>query len=82
MERLAKKHPEIEEVWLFGSLARGEAVPGSDMVIEHAQTRERDKFDKTLTHFKSWKNLRYQKGEGLAPDSPTLETGHACGRHL
>ncbi len=28
--RLAEKHPEILEVWLFGSLARGEAVPGSD----------------------------------------------------
>jgi predicted nucleotidyltransferase len=24
------QHPEIEEVLLFGSLARGEAVPGSD----------------------------------------------------
>lgn len=29
-ERLAHKHREIEEVWLFGSLARGDAVPGSD----------------------------------------------------
>ncbi len=28
--RLAEKHPETEEVWLFGSLARGDAVPGSD----------------------------------------------------
>jgi uncharacterized protein len=28
--RLATTHPEIEEVWLFGSLARGDAVPGSD----------------------------------------------------
>ena len=27
---LAKTHPEIGEVWLFGSLARGQAVPGSD----------------------------------------------------
>jgi predicted nucleotidyltransferase len=30
VEHLAAKHPEIEEVWLFGSLARGDAVPGSD----------------------------------------------------
>lgn len=30
VERLAQSHPEIEEVWLFGSLARGDAVPGSD----------------------------------------------------
>ena len=28
--RLAERHPEIEEIWLFGSLARGDAVPGSD----------------------------------------------------
>jgi hypothetical protein len=27
---LAEIYPEIEEVWLFGSLARGDAVPGSD----------------------------------------------------
>lgn len=27
---LAVEHPEIDEVWLFGSLARGDAVPGSD----------------------------------------------------
>jgi predicted nucleotidyltransferase len=26
----AKRYPEIEEIWLFGSLARGDAVPGSD----------------------------------------------------
>lgn len=30
VERLAKRYPEIEQVWLFGSLARGDAVPGSD----------------------------------------------------
>jgi len=30
VERLAHEHTEIEEVWLFGSLARGDAVPGSD----------------------------------------------------
>ena len=28
--KLARRHSEIEEVWLFGSLARGQAVPGSD----------------------------------------------------
>jgi predicted nucleotidyltransferase len=28
--RLAEQHPEIAEIWLFGSLARGDAVPGSD----------------------------------------------------
>lgn len=30
MEELARRHPEIERVYLFGSLARGEAMPGSD----------------------------------------------------
>jgi uncharacterized protein len=29
-QKLAEMHPEITEIWLFGSLARGEAVPGSD----------------------------------------------------
>ena len=28
--QMKARHPEIEEVLLFGSLARGEAVPGSD----------------------------------------------------
>ena len=28
--RMAERHPEVAEVWLFGSVARGEAVPGSD----------------------------------------------------
>ncbi len=30
VRELASSHPEIEAVILFGSLARGEAVPGSD----------------------------------------------------
>lgn len=30
VERLVQSQPEIEEVWLFGSLALGDAVPGSD----------------------------------------------------
>ncbi len=30
VKRMVENHPEIEEVWLFGSLARGDAVPGSD----------------------------------------------------
>ena len=29
-EVLIKRHPEIEQAILFGSLARGDAVPGSD----------------------------------------------------
>ena len=38
--RLADLHQEIEEVWLFGSLARGDAVPGSDadlfVILQHS----------------------------------------------
>lgn len=30
VQEMVKHHPEIEEVWLFGSLARGGALPGSD----------------------------------------------------
>lgn len=30
---LGVERPEVEEVWLFGSLARGDAVPGSDADI-------------------------------------------------
>ena len=30
IEGMAARHPEVAEVWLFGSVARGEAVPGSD----------------------------------------------------
>lgn len=30
VRRLARRRPEIERVLLFGSLARGDAVPGSD----------------------------------------------------
>lgn len=29
-QRMKARHPEVERVLLFGSLARGEAVPGSD----------------------------------------------------
>ena len=30
VRQMRATHPEIEEVWLFGSLARDQAVPGSD----------------------------------------------------
>jgi predicted nucleotidyltransferase len=30
VKQMVERHPEVEEVWLFGSLARGDAVPGSD----------------------------------------------------
>jgi predicted nucleotidyltransferase len=32
-EELPKGHPEVEEICLFGSFARNEAVPGSDVDI-------------------------------------------------
>ena len=37
---LSERHPEIERIVLFGSLARGDAVPGSDadllIVVSHS----------------------------------------------
>ena len=30
VRQMGENHPEVEEVWLFGSMARGDAVPGSD----------------------------------------------------
>lgn len=30
VRQMKAQRPEIEEVWLFGSLARGDAAPGSD----------------------------------------------------
>jgi len=33
VDDLSQKHPEIEKVYLFGSFARDEAVPGSDVDI-------------------------------------------------
>ena len=32
-EELPQRHPEIEKIYLFGSFARDEAVPGSDVDI-------------------------------------------------
>ena len=31
VEKLAQKRPEVQKVILFGSMARGDAVPGSDV---------------------------------------------------
>jgi hypothetical protein len=45
---MAASHPEVEEVWLFGSLARGDAVPGSDadllVVLSETTLRFLDRF--------------------------------------
>lgn len=39
-QALSEQHPEIERIVLFGSLARGDAVPGSDadllIVVRHS----------------------------------------------
>jgi predicted nucleotidyltransferase len=40
--RLHQSHPEIERILLFGSLARGDAVPGSDADLL-LQLRESDR---------------------------------------
>lgn len=45
--RLATKHPEIRRILLFGSLGRGDAVPGSDadllLVLERCDLPFRDR---------------------------------------
>ena len=44
---LGDRHPEIESIYLFGSLARGDAVPGSDadllIVVSHSAEPFRDR---------------------------------------
>lgn len=44
---LGDRHPEIESIYLFGSLARGDAVPGSDadllIVVSHGVEPFRDR---------------------------------------
>ncbi|MCY3712832.1 MAG: nucleotidyltransferase domain-containing protein [Gemmatimonadetes bacterium] len=44
---LGNRHPEIESIYLFGSLARGDAVPGSDadllIVVSHSADPFRDR---------------------------------------
>ena len=44
---LGDRHPEIESIYLFGSLARGDAVPGSDadllIVVSHSVQPFRDR---------------------------------------
>jgi len=48
---LAREHPEIEQIWLFGSLARGEAVPGSDADILILLSDSRLPFLDRSTHY-------------------------------
>lgn len=44
---LGDRHPEIESIYLFGSMARGDAVPGSDtdllIVVSHVAEPFRDR---------------------------------------
>jgi len=42
---LAQRCPEVDEVWLFGSLARGDAVPGSDADVLVVLSEARDAFE-------------------------------------
>ncbi len=53
---LRKVRPGVEEVWLFGSLASGRAVPGSDIDLflllrAHAQPRWFDRIPDYLAAF-------------------------------
>lgn len=44
-------HPEIEEVWLFGSLARDQAVPGSDADLLPILTATSEDFLSRIPHY-------------------------------
>lgn len=50
---LGDRHPEIESIYLFGSLARGDAVPGSDadllIVVSHSADPFRDRSSRYQT---------------------------------
>ena len=52
VEDLSQKYPEIEEIHLFGSLARDEAVPGSDVdilvVLADSDLPFRDRIEKYM----------------------------------
>lgn len=50
--RLAEAHPEIERVVLFGSLARGDAAPGSDADLLVVLSRSNLPFLERLTHYR------------------------------
>lgn len=51
IHHLTMEHPEIEEVWLFGSLARGEAVPGSDADVLIVLTESALPFVQRYAHY-------------------------------
>ena len=51
MNNLVKTHPEIERVLLFGSLSRGQAVPGSDADVLLVLRDSSLPFEKRCTHY-------------------------------
>ncbi len=52
--RLAAAHPEIQRVVLFGSMARGEAVPGSDVDLLLVLSESRERFlDRAVRYWPS-----------------------------
>lgn len=67
IEKLAREHPEIEEVWLFGSLARGEAMPGSDadllMILGSSPVPFRDRFARYWPDFPGVDVFAYTRAE-------------------
>lgn len=52
VDRLLTRHPGIREVWLFGSLARGDATPRSDVdllvVVDRDERRPLDRIPDVL----------------------------------
>jgi len=51
VHRITRKHPEIRRILLFGSLARDEAVPGSDVDILIELSSCEEAFLQRIPHF-------------------------------
>jgi len=52
VRRLARKRPEIQKVILFGSMARGDAVPGSDVDLLVVLSESRSSFLERISRYK------------------------------
>lgn len=51
VSRLARSHPEIERVLMFGSMARNEAVPGSDVDLLFIVSKSERRFVDRLPEY-------------------------------
>ena len=52
VENLAEAHPEVQKLFLFGSMARGDAVPGSDVDLLLVVSESNHSFLDRTTHYR------------------------------